>query len=100
MSRSASPLEPEDGLAHGYAIPGSDSPQAFVEAFDVTAASNFPARWASGALVSNGEDIATLYAALLGGRLLPRELLDKMLDAVPTNDPRERYGLGIPARAG
>jgi D-alanyl-D-alanine carboxypeptidase len=89
------PLKPERGLAHGYAIPGGWFPQAFYRPFDVTAASNFPARWASGSLVSNADDVATFYSALLGGKLLPPELLSEMLDPVPTNDPRERYAFGI-----
>jgi D-alanyl-D-alanine carboxypeptidase len=47
--------------------------------------------WAAGAIVSTGDDVTSFYAALLGGRLLPPELLD----AMKTPAPGVHYGLGL-----
>jgi D-alanyl-D-alanine carboxypeptidase len=85
--------------AHGYDL-GSSSRLRNVTAFK--------GHWASGGVVSTVDDLARFYAALLGGRLLRRELLSQMLVTLPTansaNDPNGpwgpgvRYGLGIHAR--
>ena len=47
--------------------------------------------WAAGAIVSTGDDVTSFYAALLGGRLLPPELLA----AMETPAPGVQYGLGL-----
>jgi D-alanyl-D-alanine carboxypeptidase len=49
--------------------------------------------WASGAVVSSTRDLATFFSALLGGRLLPRPLLDAMERPTPLS--HGRYGLGL-----
>ena len=84
--------------AHGYDLVSSSRP------IDVTA---FKGHWASGGIVSTADDLARFYSALLGGRLLRKDLLGQMLATVPTanaaNDPNGpwgpsvRFGLGIQA---
>jgi D-alanyl-D-alanine carboxypeptidase len=51
--------------------------------------------WASGALVSNVDDLDRFYDALFDGRLLPRRLLAEMLTPVDTGSPGAGYGLGL-----
>ena len=50
--------------------------------------------WASGALVSNVDDLDRFYDALFDARLLPRRLLAEMLVPVDTGVPGWGYGLG------
>lgn len=88
------PLQSGRGLAHGYAIEGSDLAASSGPPPDVTRSGLF-GRWASAGIVSNVEDVATFYGALLGGRLLPRRLLDEMQRTVPTDSPFVRAGFGI-----
>jgi D-alanyl-D-alanine carboxypeptidase len=83
-------LKSDPGLAHGYAIEGSD----LAAGSDVTRAGLF-GRWASAGIVSNVEDVATFYGALLAGRLLPRHLLSEMQRTVETDSPFVQAGLGI-----
>jgi D-alanyl-D-alanine carboxypeptidase len=51
-------------------------------------------QWAAGALVSNADDLAHFYRALLGGRLLRPNLLGVM-EAVVTPARGFSYGLGL-----
>ena len=51
--------------------------------------------WASGALVSNVDDLDRFYDALFDGRLLSRRLLAEMLTPVDTGAPGSGYGLGL-----
>ena len=51
--------------------------------------------WASGALVSNVDDLDRFYDALFDGRLLPKRLLAEMLTPVDTGAPGTGYGLGL-----
>ena len=51
--------------------------------------------WASGALVSNVDDLDRFYDALFDGRLLPGRLLAEMLTPVDTGAPGAGYGLGL-----
>ena len=57
--------------------------------------------WAAGAAVSNLEDLARFLRALLGGELLPPELIAELLTTVPVPTESvplalyDRYGLGI-----
>ena len=84
------PLRSDRGLAHGYAIAGSD----LFPGSDVTRAGLF-GRWASAGIVSNVEDVARFYTALLGGRLLPRRLLGEMQQTVEIGSPFVQAGFGI-----
>jgi D-alanyl-D-alanine carboxypeptidase len=54
-------------------------------------------QWAAGALVSNADDLARFFRALLGGRLLRPDLLDVMQTTVtaPQLGPHNSYGLGL-----
>jgi D-alanyl-D-alanine carboxypeptidase len=88
-------LPPDADVAHGYAIAGSDLPTAnSAGPQDVTGASLL-GTWASAAVVSSVEDLATFYGALLSGELLPRPLLDEMQQTVPIDSPVIRAGFGI-----
>jgi len=51
--------------------------------------------WASGALVSNVDDLDRFYDALSDGRLLPKRLLAEMPTPVDTGAPGTGYGLGL-----
>ena len=51
--------------------------------------------WASGALVSNVDDLDRFYDALFDGRLLSRRLLAEMLAPNDTGVPGWSYGLGL-----
>jgi D-alanyl-D-alanine carboxypeptidase len=51
--------------------------------------------WASGALVSNVDDLDRFYDALFDGRLLPARLLAEMLAPNDTGVPGWSYGLGL-----
>jgi D-alanyl-D-alanine carboxypeptidase len=75
-------------FAHGYALLGEPAP------VDVTMVNPTAAWAAGGGIVSTAQDVATFYAALMGGRLLPTPLLDEMLTTVPAREG-VAYGLGI-----
>lgn len=51
-------------------------------------------QWAAGALVSNADDLARFYRALLSGRLLRPNLL-RVMETVVTPAPGFAYGLGL-----
>ncbi len=68
--------------AHGYLVSGKNKLQ------DVTGVSPSYA-WAAGAIVSTASDIARFYRALLGGQLLPPDLLQAM------ETFEDDYGLGL-----
>jgi D-alanyl-D-alanine carboxypeptidase len=68
--------------AHGYLVSGKDP------LLDVTLVSPSYA-WTAGGIVSTASDIARFYRALLGGQLLPPELLQAMETTV------DSYGLGL-----
>ena len=74
--------------AHGYYGPT-----------DVTNLINPSLAWTSGAMISDVDDVARFYRALLTGRLLPPAQLREMLAAIPVDDTGELfdeyYGLGI-----
>ena len=48
--------------------------------------------WAAGSIISNANDVARFYRALITGRLLRPDLLRTMERSVP---PTQGYGLGI-----
>jgi D-alanyl-D-alanine carboxypeptidase len=58
--------------------------------------------WAAGAMVSTTADLARFYQALLGGQLLPPELLTQMRTTVDASQLGHgiRYGLGLEVPAG
>ncbi|MFB9927977.1 serine hydrolase domain-containing protein [Amycolatopsis halotolerans] len=50
---------------------------------------------AGGDMISTVQDLATFVSALLGGKLLPAELLAEMCAPRPTGIPNMDYGLGV-----
>ena len=74
--------------AHGYYGP-----------IDVTNLVNPSVAWTAGAMISNVDDVAHFYRALLTGRLLPPAQQRELLTTIPVHDPGElfpeHYGLGI-----
>ncbi|WP_116201244.1 serine hydrolase domain-containing protein [Amycolatopsis circi] len=50
---------------------------------------------AGGDMISTTEDLAVFVSALLGGKLLPAELLAEMCAPHPTGIPNMDYGLGV-----
>jgi D-alanyl-D-alanine carboxypeptidase len=63
------------------------------ELFDITDY-NPSLAWAAGNMVSNVADLARFFRALLGGRLLPGELLAEMKTPIEI-EPGYGYGLGL-----
>lgn len=51
--------------------------------------------WATGAIISNAEDINTFYRALLSGHLLSPSLTAQMKQTVPVTDPNFPPGIGF-----
>jgi D-alanyl-D-alanine carboxypeptidase len=74
--------------AHGYFAIGAP-PARDVSVFSPSWA------WAAGAIVSTADDVARFYRALLGGGLLPADLLGAMKTTVDMGRPGEAYGLGL-----
>jgi len=77
--------------AHGYDTLGSKSVRD-VSVIDQTWA------WTAGAIVSNTDDLARFYRALLGGRMLRPDLLRTMQTTVPMGGgapPAYAYGAGL-----
>jgi D-alanyl-D-alanine carboxypeptidase len=70
--------------AHGY-VGFATLPQLH-SLRDATTAVSPSYAWAAGAIVSTAADISTFYASLLGGRLLPKPLLNAM---------KSPHGLGL-----
>ncbi len=86
--------------ARGYSLPlGPDGAPRPGALRDVTRLSPSFA-WAAGNGVSTVGDMARLFGALLGGRLLPEAVLDQALTTVPTGRPGRRQGLGLELREG
>jgi D-alanyl-D-alanine carboxypeptidase len=75
------------GAAHGYFT------QPGLQSVDRTRGVGGGA-WASGAIVSHADDVASFYTALLGGRLLQPELLQQMQTILP-GDSEQDTGLGL-----
>ena len=80
--------------ARGYSLE-LDVEQGFIEGplFDITVY-NPSFAWGAGNIVSDVEDLARFFRALLGGRLLPPALLAEMKTPVEI-EPGFGYGLGL-----
>jgi D-alanyl-D-alanine carboxypeptidase len=87
--------------SRGYSLPLSPQLEVLDGPLVDFTAQNPSWAWAAGALVSDLEDLARFYRALLGGRLLPPGMLAEMLTTVsvpPASLPLplyQRYGLGV-----
>jgi len=80
----------EGRFVHGYIGPAT-LPVAPGTLLDMSAALSPSWGWAAGGILSNGDDVTRFFAALLGGRLLPRGLLSAMRTVAPGSE----YGLGL-----
>jgi D-alanyl-D-alanine carboxypeptidase len=87
--------------SRGYSLPLSPQLEVLDGPLVDFTAQNPSWAWAAGALVSDLEDLARFYRALLGGRLLPPGMLAEMLTTVsvpPASLPLplyQRNGLGV-----
>jgi D-alanyl-D-alanine carboxypeptidase len=80
--------------AHGYSLPlGDQGPVLDGPLLDFTVY-NPSLAWAAGNLVSDLDDLARFFRALLAGRLLPPGLLSEMTTTVPIGQGAG-YGLGL-----
>jgi D-alanyl-D-alanine carboxypeptidase len=70
--------------AHGY----------FLRPFEDVTVGSPSIVWASGALVSNADDLAGFFRALLGGRLLRPDLL-RAMETMIAGTSEFSYGLGL-----
>jgi len=48
-----------------------------------------------GGIISSAGDVATFFRALMSGKVVRKDILAEMTDAVPTDDPDLHIGLGI-----
>jgi D-alanyl-D-alanine carboxypeptidase len=86
----------EGRFAHGYVGSGTLPALPDGTLIDATSVVSPSIGWAAGGIVSNADEVARFYAALLGGRLLHPDLLAEMRRVVPESQGRPfRYGLGI-----
>jgi D-alanyl-D-alanine carboxypeptidase len=83
----------KEPIAHGYALPGGEIPTPGGRPRDVTQSAGGGA-WAAGAIVSNTDDLARFFGALLGGKVVSRERLRQMMTTVSVNSGLQ-YGLGL-----
>ena len=82
---------PAVGEAHGFRAPSHDGVVSTGASATDTAAYSASWAWSAGAIVSNADDLARFFSALLGGRMLRPELL-RAMETIP---PPGRYGLGL-----
>jgi D-alanyl-D-alanine carboxypeptidase len=88
-------------MSRGYSLPLSPQLDAVDGPLIDFTAQNPSYAWAAGGLISNLRDLERFFRGLLGGELLPSQLLSEMLTTVPV--PRaslplplfDRNGLGI-----
>ena len=82
-------------LAHGFI--GSATLPAIPSGtlIDVTTLLNGSWFWGAAAIVSNGDDVTKFFASLLGGHILPANLLAAMKTVTPNSPDGYRYGLGL-----
>jgi len=75
--------------AHGYV--GFATLPRLRSLLDATSVVSPSISWAAGGIVSTGDDVTAFYAALLGGRVLPRS----SLAAMERSSENAHYGLGL-----
>jgi D-alanyl-D-alanine carboxypeptidase len=88
-------VETSGTLAHGFIGSATlpDIPSGTLR--DVTTLLNGSWSWGAAAIVSNGDDVTTFFASLLGGHILPANLLAAMKTVNPNSPDGYRYGLGL-----
>jgi D-alanyl-D-alanine carboxypeptidase len=82
------------GYAHGYTITYTSTDPTYIDT------TGWPLAWggAAGAIISNQEELARFFSALLSGKLFSREQLAQMKTTVPIPADFEikgEYGLGL-----
>jgi D-alanyl-D-alanine carboxypeptidase len=84
-------------LPTGPGIAGRHAHGYFLRPLEDVTVGSPSVQWAAGALVSNADDLARFFRALLGGRLLRPDLMQLMRTTVaaPQLGPRNVYGLGL-----
>src|SRR5262245_20037799 len=82
-------------LAHGFIGSGTLPGVPSGTLIDVTTLLNGSWFWGAAAIVSNGDDVTKFFASLLGGRILPANLLAAMKTVTPNSPDGLRYGLGL-----
>jgi D-alanyl-D-alanine carboxypeptidase len=84
-------------LPTGPGIAGRHAHGYFLRPLEDVTLGSPSVQWAAGALVSNADDLARFFRALLGGRLLRPDLLQLMTTTVaaPLLGPGNTYGLGL-----
>jgi D-alanyl-D-alanine carboxypeptidase len=93
-------VAPRQARGYDFAAP---LPPATGQAIDTTTLVSASAAGAAGSMVSDTDDLDRFLAALFGGRLLPRPLLDQMEQPTPGAEaffaaggiPNVSYGLGL-----
>src|SRR4051794_25686776 len=81
--------------ANGYSLPLDDQLNPIEgPLFDITVL-NPSLAWAAGDVISNVEDLARFFSALLAGRLLPAALLAQMKTPFAVTPGAAGYGLGL-----
>jgi D-alanyl-D-alanine carboxypeptidase len=85
--------------AHGYSAPTYYA-GPLVDGLVDTTGLDLRWAWTAGGMVSTAPELATVYAAVLSGRLLPPAQLQQMKATIPTNTPGVGYGLGIQQEVG
>jgi len=93
---------PADRRALPWLVPGYTAANPFsfptkTTTTDGVMAWNPGLEWTGGGLVSDSRDLARWGAALFGGRALPGDYLDALLESVPVSPESDsiRYGLGV-----
>jgi D-alanyl-D-alanine carboxypeptidase len=84
-------------LPTGPGIAGRHAHGYFLRPLEDVTLGSPSVQWAAGALVSNADDLARFFRALLGGRLLRPDFLQLMTTTVaaPLLGPGNAYGLGL-----
>jgi len=89
-STSFSLSPPTGRYVHGYRVAAHQG--VVTHSLTDVSGKSAAGAWAAGAVVSSAHDVASFFAALLQGRLLPRRLLAAM--RTPTRESHH-YGLGL-----
>jgi len=85
--------------AHGYSAAASyEGP--VVDGLVDTTGLDLNWAWTGGGMVSTAPELATVYAAVLSGRLVPSPQLQQLKATIPTSTPGVGYGLGIQQEVG
>jgi D-alanyl-D-alanine carboxypeptidase len=88
-------VDTSGSLAHGFIGSATFPDLPAGTLIDVTPALNGSWYWGAAAIVSNGDDVTKFFASLLGGHILPANLLATMKTVAPNSPDGFRYGLGL-----